>query len=701
MLKRIIYITILLAGWQSLHAQNPTPEQSNQLPFTLESQNFLKYNRNFLNPTFSLVRENSTFISPLTRNESLDFSDNTNTLLLNYSGKSGENTGIGIGLFQQNRGILSFYGATANYAYGFSLGEKAKLSFGANLSYYRSDIRTSDIIGDQTDPNLFNRDQQSILSFQPGINLTVGAFDIGVYAENLVDYDFKSSEMLTDFADKTFSGHIMYTTGLSKDAVGMFENAQLRLMARGRRQPTFQDDASDVDYQLSGNIILDLPKIGWIQSGYDQFYGAHAGIGLNLSKNISIGYNIEKAFNGDRSNLGATHEFGLAYRFNPSTDNGELAEEEEDPEEEQPVLATSAREMQELKDNVAINMQLLEDFMARQDSINRANDGRFNRLMTMLAQMQNNRPRDGRDGRDGNDGNNGTSTTNDRIITNADKDRNNRIKDNTNVGTPKTNTRTVSASKPKSNKRKGAVVINGVDEGFYLIANVYKGKDNKYFNKFFNELKEKGLDPGYFVNPKNGMKYVYLRKHNKRSDAIRSYKSNLDNSYQNELWVMDVVNDTDVRVAQKSGPKYQFDAVANNDNTVKKNDLAKKDGSSSIIGKEKSGKDVINKSDAYTSTSSPRKKIAKPKVLNAKGVDGGFYIVANVYSKKLYADRFIKKLKSEGIDAGYFINPKNNFRYVYLKKHQSWNNALTSYYSNVDETYFDNIWIMRVNTISL
>lgn len=701
MLKRIIYIAILLASWQGLHAQDPTPEQSNQLPFTLESQNFLKYNRNFLNPTFSLVRESSTFISPLTRNESLDFSDNTNTLLLNYSGKSGENTGIGIGLFQQNRGILSFYGATANYAYGFNLGEKTKLSFGANLSYYRSDIRTSDIIGDQTDPNLFNRDQQSILSFQPGINLTVGAFDIGVYAENLVDYDFKNSEMLTDFADKTFSGHIMYTTGLTNDAVGMFENSSLRIMARGRRTTAFEDNENKADYQLSGNIILDLPKLGWVQGGYDQFYGAHAGIGLNLSKNISIGYNIEKAFSGDRSNLGATHEFGLAYRFDPRTDTGELAEEEPEEEEEQPILATSEREMQELKDNVAINMQLLEDFMARQDSINRANDGRFNRLMTMLAQMQNNMPRDGKDGRDGRDGNDVNSANDDRIVSN-NSGNNDRVRDNTIVTPPRTSTSSVARPKTTNGKRrKGAVVINGVDEGYYLIANVYKGNDDRYFNKFFKELQEKGLDPGYFVNPKNGMKYVYVRKHDDRKEAIRSYKSKLDNTYQNELWVMDVVNDTDVRIAQKSGPKYKFKDVAENNNSVKKNALAKKDGSSSINGKEKSGKSVIDKKDAYTSTSSTRKKITKPRVLNAQGVEGGFYIVANVYSKKVYADKFIKKLKSEGIDAGYFINPKNNFRYVYLKKHQSWNNALTSYYSNVDETYFDNIWIMRVNTLSL
>ena len=87
--------------------------------------------------------------------------------------------------------------------------------------------------------------------------------------------------------------------------------------------------------------------------------------------------------------------------------------------------------------------------------------------------------------------------------------------------------------------------------------------------------------------------------------------------------------------------------------------------------------------------------------MNASGVDGGFYLVANVFSKKSYADKFIKELNDSGLEAAYFINPDNNFKYVYLKRHDTWNNALTSYYSNVDNTYFDNIWILRVNTLSI
>jgi hypothetical protein len=76
----------------------------------------------------------------------------------------------------------------------------------------------------------------------------------------------------------------------------------------------------------------------------------------------------------------------------------------------------------------------------------------------------------------------------------------------------------------------------------------------------------------------------------------------------------------------------------------------------------------------------------------------GFYVIANVFAVHRNATRFVDKLRSMGIDAGFFINPKNNYRYVFVSKHDSWSNALNLYYSNVDGKYYGDIWIMLVNT---
>lgn len=75
----------------------------------------------------------------------------------------------------------------------------------------------------------------------------------------------------------------------------------------------------------------------------------------------------------------------------------------------------------------------------------------------------------------------------------------------------------------------------------------------------------------------------------------------------------------------------------------------------------------------------------------------GYYIIANVFAVPSNATRFIEKLKKKGITANYFINPKNNYRYVYVSNHADFNAASSYYNSNLDGKYFGDLWIMSVN----
>jgi hypothetical protein len=75
----------------------------------------------------------------------------------------------------------------------------------------------------------------------------------------------------------------------------------------------------------------------------------------------------------------------------------------------------------------------------------------------------------------------------------------------------------------------------------------------------------------------------------------------------------------------------------------------------------------------------------------------GFYVIANVFAVHRNAIRFVAKLRSLGIDANFFINPQNNYRYVFVSKNDSWSSALNLYYSNINGKYFGNTWIMLVN----
>ena len=84
----------------------------------------------------------------------------------------------------------------------------------------------------------------------------------------------------------------------------------------------------------------------------------------------------------------------------------------------------------------------------------------------------------------------------------------------------------------------------GVKSGFYVIANVFKSK--KYLDAFMGDLKQKGLDAGYFYNKENGLHYVYLADYNYKSEAKTAYVSNMNGQYNDEKWIMQVDNATSI-----------------------------------------------------------------------------------------------------------------------------------------------------------
>lgn len=90
------------------------------------------------------------------------------------------------------------------------------------------------------------------------------------------------------------------------------------------------------------------------------------------------------------------------------------------------------------------------------------------------------------------------------------------------------------------------------------------------------------------------------------------------------------------------------------------------------------------------------KPIESPAVLIASQPEG-YYIIVNVFAIHTNATKFVAKLKRKGMFADYFINPINNYRYVYVSKHDSFNDARQMYASNIQGKYYDDFWIMTVN----
>ncbi|HUH48167.1 MAG TPA: PorP/SprF family type IX secretion system membrane protein [Arenibacter sp.] len=687
--KKIIYLVLFLLAGTFLNAQEETPFVSYDVP----SQNLLKFNRFLINPTFSTVRENKSYINLLHRNQSVSFDDNNQDYFLSYSGRVSDRSGLGLSLYTQREGLISNYGIMANYAYGVKLSDKSNFTFGANLAYYNSGFdRNRAAALDPNDPSLNGLQDSNLLSFQPGFNISYGKFDFGVFAENLFDYNLKTSESVTDFRNKTFSGHLQYTHEFESND-GIFEHGRLMPLARVRK-------VGPDEVVLGGSLILDLPKLGWLQTGYDSFYGASAGIGFNINKRLSLGYTMEKGLSNNFDNFGLTHEISFAYSITPTltedrvlleADYDQLVENELDPEE---VLTAQEVELEKLKKALAENDGILAELMFRQDSIEamgkRDLERRFEMVMKMVRdETRGERPDLEERAREIYLPNNERGALALQLVArDADKKSNGinelaQTKDA--IGTPRnrtgidpitsksdTDTDEFSQIAKQNNiKSKKFQDLDGVQDGYYVVANVYKGE--KYLNTFVNQLTQEGVKADYFENPKNGLKYVYLERYDTWQEALAAHKSNVNGTYTGDKWIMNVDNRSNYTDADK--------AYVSNVNKIKE------------------------KSAGYTAGQPQKNVVAKDNInsnkVNARnykiqGVDTGFYIIANVFANANNANKFVKLLNSQGLHASYFINPENNYRYVYLKKYESWNTALVSYYSNLNDTYKEQMWIMRV-----
>ena len=501
--------------------------------------NQLFFNRFLINPTFSLVRENKSYLNILHRNQYATFDDNNQNYFLGFSNRLNENTALGIGVYSQWAGVVQEFGFNANYATAVQLGDKSKLTFGTNITYFNEGLDKNRVIVTENDPEVGNAQKESKIAIQPGITLSVGKFDFGLYAEDLIKFNQTTNEFLTQFNDKSVKASLQYTHNF-ENSRGLFENARLMpLVQMGK----------NIDGSLSylGSVLLDLPNYGWLQSTLDDEYGMSMGLGFNLSKKMSIGYLMEKDFKQKDADLGWNHELSLAYTFKDDNENNSYADSSQDAKidrivrnyEEQILRLTAENSEKEngKKKNLIIdnndqdsnalafeNRLILDELIFRQDSIEGARAKDFEKRFETIVRILRN---DLKQTIKSNQKNYDTSQSTVLVASNKEPE-------------------VLKKMAPNEHKKYEKLPIKvldqadiiGVKSGFYVIANVYKSK--KYLNAFMDTLKEQGLDAKKFYNKDNGLYYVYLADFNYKKDAQTAFVSNLDGKYRDEKWIMQV-----------------------------------------------------------------------------------------------------------------------------------------------------------------
>ena len=299
MKKHLLHIVLLFCITQLLHAQ-----EDGVVAFDLPTRNSLKFNKYTINPTFSFVREQNKYISFYNKRQWVQFDDAPLTYLASYAGRFRENMGIGVGVFQQDYGVLTTFGGVLNFAYNAALNTDSNLTFGLNLGFYKSGINEGRVNTNFPDPSLENIPSNSIITINPGINYGTAFIDFGVSINNAVSYNLLTSEMIEDNPEQSIQGHLMYT-GYANSR-GFFDESKFSGLLRSE----FKKEQT----VISGLIMLAVPKGIWAQAGYNSLYGVSGGLGLNITTQIAVEYNYEKAI-GDVSSFGNSHEITLAYKF--------------------------------------------------------------------------------------------------------------------------------------------------------------------------------------------------------------------------------------------------------------------------------------------------------------------------------------------------------------------------------------------------
>jgi type IX secretion system PorP/SprF family membrane protein len=540
--KKWMLLAMSLSFMGHLYSQEETPYVSYDVPF----QNLLKFNRFLINPTFSTVREDKSYINFFHRSQSAYFQDNNQNYFLSYSGRINDRTGLGVSVYNQQEGLFSNIGILTNYAYGVKLSDKSNLTFGVNIPYYRSSFDDGRAVTNEEDPLLGSLSESSIIAFQPGLNISYGSFDFGIFAENLFDFNLKTGNTLTEMNEKTFSGHIQYTKAF-KYANGILKDGKIMPLARlrmvGGEAPV-----------IGGGVILDLPRLGWIQAGYDSFYGGSAGAGFNINQRLSLGYNFEKGLSQDIGNFGVTHEISIAYNFVPKLTE-DMVQQQYKGETD---YLDDKRRIRKKKNPLYLEIDKLR-------KLNRDNYAVINELIYKVDSLEKNIQSDMEQRfamairsarREINDAKLSLPQEEQRDVlakaTPPSKSSVYRLTEQSKIDIQKNldslnRLSQLSFGPNKQLQTKKFSNLVGVPEGHYVIANVFE--TTEYLQKFLKHLEDNGIEADYFVNPLNGLKYVYLAHYEGSSEDLQKVKSGFKEKYSDHLWIMHVDNTRNTRMA--------------------------------------------------------------------------------------------------------------------------------------------------------
>lgn len=452
-----------------------TFSQSLELPSDFRQHNLQEINSNLFNPVYSLRQDYENQVSLWSRWQWQGIDADPTTLYVSYL-RSQERVSYGAGFIQHNTGLYQQTGGMLNFAYNIALGGDFNLALGVNIFGYQQELIDERLIPGEPILPIGDEVDDFVFQVMPGLELQIRDFAIGVVSENMLDYNFTESGSVTQSDEKVFTVMARYAFPIMENAAGA--QTTLQPLAYYRRVPGY-------DNQMGLTALWSAPSY-WAQAGYNSFYGASVGAGVKLFEMVSLGALMEFGSNDNAVGGNNSYEVVMAFSFGPRKSELPQKEvmEEEIPEEE------DAAEEAELAAEIAAQEQAIAEAARRRDSLDavaREQELALERTRDSILKAEQ-----------------AALALDEKVI-------------------------------PEKGEKYQEVEEEGLEPGFYLIANVFGTK--KYYDAFMKKLGDSGLSPKSFYRSANKFNYVYLQRFNSIQEARKARDSKFGGRYDGDLWI--------------------------------------------------------------------------------------------------------------------------------------------------------------------
>ena len=289
--------------------------------------------------------------------------------------------------------------------------------------------------------------------------------------------------------------------------------------------------------------------MGWIQGGYDDFFGSSAGLGIRLSQKVAISYVYETG----KNDLGPTSELGIVYSFSKKPTNtityNTPPKTKIDTTEENLINTEAEKNDAQKNKKDTINSKQIKIVKNEDDvlSINKKITALQNQIDSLKAINKTKSIRNEKDSISLKNKIEEFQNQKDSLsIENKNKKLQNEkdsisIKDK--IKFSKMRKDSIAEVKKKTAVLPKMEIIKkteDLEEGFYLIVNVFS--QEKYANSFVENLKENDLNPKYFIHPIKKYRYVYISYSKSKREILKLIYNNVNGKYVHDKWILQVEN---------------------------------------------------------------------------------------------------------------------------------------------------------------